>query len=288
MNDPLAFPWALICSVPDRNSVPSLQIFTLWLTSTLQEKAIQYGCSRRFDKDPKVVFYTTPGSEEEVRTVYGIIHRDHPEVIVVFHILPVPNSIEYKLMKELADEYDLIRQGVLLEKAITYFKECDIKEVLGNMLQWFNRRISRLVALENKALTKFSLQIGEGGNYTTNMISFSMNNINTTVQKVLHGKDDDISQDTNVKATVEVFGYPSNFNEFEIANVFNNFRVVQVMKSLINGAKVEFINEIHAAQAAIEYNRKWIDSVHSLTVTPIHPEVLKGVKIALRDENFFY
>lgn len=53
-------------------------------------------------------------------------------------------------MKELTDEYDLIRQGVLLEKAITSFEGCDVKEVLGNMLQWFNRRISRLVALEKK------------------------------------------------------------------------------------------------------------------------------------------
>lgn len=77
-------------------------------------------------------------------------YLDHPEVIVVFHILPAPNSIEHKIMKELADEYDLIRQGVLLENATTYFEECNVKEVLGNMLQWFNRRMSRLVALEKK------------------------------------------------------------------------------------------------------------------------------------------
>lgn len=89
----------------------------------------------------------------------------------------------------------------------------------------------------------------------------------------------------SVKASVEVSGYPSSFNEFEIANIFNNFRVVQVVKSLISGSIVEFINEIHAAQAAIEYDRNWIDSIHSLTVTPIHPEVIKEVKAALRDEN---
>lgn len=47
----------------------------MWLTSTLQEKAVQYGCSHRFDKEPKVVFHTTPGSEEEVRAVYSAIHR---------------------------------------------------------------------------------------------------------------------------------------------------------------------------------------------------------------------
>lgn len=70
--------------------------------------------------------------------------------MVVFHILPTPNSVEYKLMKELADNYDLIRQGVLLNRAITYFEECNIEEVLGNMLQWFNRCISRLVALGKK------------------------------------------------------------------------------------------------------------------------------------------
>uniref|UniRef100_A0A0R3RHJ5 RRM domain-containing protein n=1 Tax=Elaeophora elaphi TaxID=1147741 RepID=A0A0R3RHJ5_9BILA len=276
----------------------SCREFTVWLTSTLQERAIQYGCSHRFDKEPKVMFHTTPGNEEEVRMVYSTIHSDHPEVMVVFHILPAPNSIEYKLMKELTEEYDLIRQGVLLEKAITYFEGCDVKEVLGNMLQWFNRRFSQLVALEKKTVTKFSLRIGEGGKHTTNVISFPMNNINTAVQKVLHGKDDDVSKNINIngirfifwmiisaKASIHVFGYPSSFNEFEIANIFNHFRVAQVVKNLTDGAIVEFVNEIHAAQAAIEYDQSWIDSIHSLTVTPIHPEVIKEVKTAIRDEN---
>lgn len=87
-----------------------------------------------------------------------------------------------------------------------------------------------------------------------------------------------------MKASIEVLGYPSGFNEFEIANIFNNFRVIQVVKNL-NGATVEFANEIHAVQAAIEYDQSWIDSIHSLTVTPIHPEVVKEVKTALCDEN---
>ncbi|KAK6101126.1 hypothetical protein QQG55_3395 [Brugia pahangi] len=274
MNDPLAFPWALICSVPDKNSIPSLREFTLWLTRILQEKAVQYGCSHRFDKEPKAVYYTTPGNEKEVRTTYSIVHSDHPEVIVVFHILPAPNSNEYKLMKELADEYDLIRQGILLENAMTYFEECDIKEVLGNMLQWFNRRISQLVALEKKACTKFSLQIGERGKHATNIISFPMSNVTAAVEKVLH-----------VKASVEVFGYPASFNEFEIANIFNNFRVIKVVKNLNDGAVVEFVNEFHAVQAAVEYDRSWIDSVHLLVVTPIHPEIIKEVERALRDEH---
>ncbi|VIO90937.1 Uncharacterized protein BM_BM6334 [Brugia malayi] len=296
MNDPLAFPWALICSVPDKNSIPSLREFTLWLTRILQEKAVQYGCSHRFDKEPKAVYYTTPGNEKEVRTTYSIVHSDHPEVIVVFHILPAPNSNEYKLMKELADEYDLIRQGILLENAMTYFEECDIKEVLGNMLQWFNRRISQLVALEKKACTKFSLQIGERGKHATNIISFPMSNVTAAVEKVLHGKDHDISQNVNgtcvifwklfsVKASVEVFGYPASFNEFEIANIFNNFRVIKVVKNLNDGAVVEFVNEFHAVQAAVEYDRSWIDSVHLLAVTPIHPEIIKEVERALRDEH---
>uniref|UniRef100_A0A8R1XNH8 RRM domain-containing protein n=1 Tax=Onchocerca volvulus TaxID=6282 RepID=A0A8R1XNH8_ONCVO len=281
MNDSLAFPWALICSVSDKKK------FTLWLTSSLQDKAIQYGCSHRFDKEPKIVFHTTPGDEKEIRTTYNIIHRDHPEVIIVFHILPAPNSVEYKLMKELANKYDLIRQGVLLEKAITYFEECNIEEVLGNILQWFSRCISRFVALEKKTSTKFSLRIGEEGNNSTKIVSFSMNNVTAAVLRVLHDKNEEISQNINAEAVVEVCGYPSNFNEFEIANIFNNFRVIKVTKSLINGingAVVEFVNEIHAAQAAIEYDQKWIDSKHLLSVMPIHPEVIKEVKLILINE----
>ncbi|KAM3724618.1 Protein pid-3 [Dirofilaria immitis] len=283
MNDSLAFPWALICSVSDKNSIPQLLEFTLWLTSSLQDKAVQYGCRHRFDKEPKIVFHIIPGNEAKIRKAYNTIHRDHPEVIIVFHILPAPNSTEYKLMKELSDKYDLIRQGVLLEKAISYFEACNIEEVLGNILQWFSRCTSRFVALEKKASTKFSLQIGEKGEHSTNIVSFSMNNVTAAVLRVLHDKNE-VPQNVNVKAMVEVSGYPSNFNEFEIANIFNSFRVIKVTKSLINGATVEFMNEIHAAQAAVEYDQKWIDSKHSLSVIPIHPEVMKEVKTFLCDE----
>lgn len=93
------------------------------------------------------------GSLKAFTTLLVYLISDFPEVIVVFHILPEPNSLEYKLMKELADEYDLIRQGVLLEKAITRFEGCDMKEVLGNILQWFSRRISRFIALEKKLVS---------------------------------------------------------------------------------------------------------------------------------------
>uniref|UniRef100_A0A915PU70 RRM domain-containing protein n=1 Tax=Setaria digitata TaxID=48799 RepID=A0A915PU70_9BILA len=290
MDDRLAFPWALICSVPNKDSVPALREFTLWLTRTLQNEAIQYGFTHRFDKEPRVVFYTTPGNENEIRTTYSTIHKDHPEVIVVFHILPEPNSIEYKLMKELADEFDLIRQGVLFEKAITHFKDCDIKEVLGNIHQWFSRRISRLVALEKKTCGKFSLRIGEEGKHVTNITSFTMNNVAAAVLKIIiesrtHNKEVSIEVKVSVKAVVEVSGYPSICNEFEIANIFSGFRVVSITKSLIKGTLVEFANELHAAQAAIEYNKKWIDSKHSLSVLPIHPEVVKEVKAVLSNER---
>lgn len=90
-----------------------------------------------------------------------------------------------------------------------------------------------------------------------------------------------------MKTSVEVSGYPSSFNEFDIAKNFSNFRVVKVVKSLAGAAVVEFVNEIHAAQAAIEHDRSWIDSKHSLTVTPIDPEIIKEVKRAQRDERFF-
>ncbi|OZC06295.1 hypothetical protein X798_06718, partial [Onchocerca flexuosa] len=140
-----------------------------------------------------------------------------------------------------------------------------------------------------RASTKYSLRIGEKENHSANKVSFSMNNVTATVLRVLHDKNNEISQNINAKAIVEVFGYPSNFDEFEIANIFNNFRVIKVTKSVINGingAVVEFANEFHAAQAAIECDQKSIDSKHSLSVMPIHPEVIKEVKLVLINEYF--
>lgn len=84
---------------------------------------------------------------------------------------------------------------------------------------------------------------------------------------------------------MQVSNYPKSFNEYEIANIFYEMRVIRITKNMNCGAIVEFANEFHAAQAAIEYNRRWIDTVHSVSVIPCHPEVLEQVKSTLCDEG---
>ncbi|VDN06734.1 unnamed protein product [Thelazia callipaeda] len=289
MVDLLAFPWVLVCSVPNEDIIPNLRYnlrsFAIWLTKLLQQKAVEYGCTHRFDKQPKAIFYTTPGNEVEVRKTYSAIHQDYPEVMVVIHILPVPNSLEYRLMKELADKYDLIRQGILLENAINQFEEGNMENVIGNILQWFNRCMSRFVALEEKNRSNFTLLLGQE-DHCINLTSFAMTNVIESVQKVLHGKDDTVFNNSNMKSVVEVYGYPLCFNEFDIANIFKHYRIVKVVKNA-NKAMVQFVNEIHAVQAILEYNEIFIDSEHILSVLPTHPTINEQVKIALSDKPYF-
>lgn len=57
--------------------------FALWLTSTLQDKAVSYGCTHRFDREPRAVYHAAPGNEAEVRRAYRAIHTGYLCVFII-------------------------------------------------------------------------------------------------------------------------------------------------------------------------------------------------------------
>lgn len=79
---------------------------------------------------------------------YERISRKYADVIYVIHILPVKNSLEFKMLKELTINYALVGQGVLLEKALTKFDEADdllLRAIFNNMNQYLSRRLSQII-----------------------------------------------------------------------------------------------------------------------------------------------
>lgn len=65
---------------------------------------------------------------------------------MVFHILPTFDSIEYEIMRELGNKYDLVRQGILFERILNNFRGIPVEEICANMLQWFNRRLAQITS----------------------------------------------------------------------------------------------------------------------------------------------
>ncbi len=53
-------------------------------------------------------------------------------------------------MKSLAQRYALIRQGVMLDNALNYFKNVptSIDDIFGNIIQWVDRRLAEIVLVD--------------------------------------------------------------------------------------------------------------------------------------------
>lgn len=86
-----------------------------------------------------------PGSRASIYELYETIHKKYSDVIYIIHILPEKNSLEFKLFKNLTINYALIGQGILIDKALSNFEDCDLNTVYENMNQYISRRISQII-----------------------------------------------------------------------------------------------------------------------------------------------
>uniref|UniRef100_A0A914RBC1 Uncharacterized protein n=1 Tax=Parascaris equorum TaxID=6256 RepID=A0A914RBC1_PAREQ len=73
---------------------------------------------------------------------------EYTRVLLVIHILPRRSSPEYEWMKTLTDRYGLIRQGVLMENAISHFANLDKNMIAENILKWISRRLHEVTSCD--------------------------------------------------------------------------------------------------------------------------------------------
>uniref|UniRef100_A0A9J2Q1X8 RRM domain-containing protein n=1 Tax=Ascaris lumbricoides TaxID=6252 RepID=A0A9J2Q1X8_ASCLU len=263
--------WAMIDSVADKELLPQLTEFGKWLVNILETEGAKKGAHYTFDREPQVVLHVKPGCHDDVDQAYKSILYEYARVLLVIHILPGRNSPEYEWMKTLADRYGLIRQGVLVENAVSHFANLDRNMIVENILKWISRRLHEIVSC-NGVHSPFTLLVGEGSSVqTTNL---SMDGVELAVQKVLRERVP-VNEKVSI-SSVRVEGFPSVMNRYQLATVFADF-IIKSVEMIEDYAIIEFATKFQAAQAAIMYNGHNVDSKHQLSVVPIHPEVLRHI-----------
>jgi len=244
----------MICSVKNESILPEMEDFGQWMVSMLSSYGAKIHLIHGFKQKASFNFHCTPGATEEVTQCYSKINHDFPEVLYLIHILPEPNSAEFYLMKTLSTKYALIGQGVQLASALSKFSHCNGElEVMNNMNQWILRRLAELVSRHKTEYFRLTVN---GHNPLPPMKC--NDNFDSTVEAVLHSvilvRDPEA-----LEKIVLVSGFPVNFNKFQIASLFSNFRPTNVLRAAGDEAIVEFTNKFHAAQAIFHYNQLSFD-----------------------------
>uniref|UniRef100_A0A915C2Q9 Uncharacterized protein n=1 Tax=Parascaris univalens TaxID=6257 RepID=A0A915C2Q9_PARUN len=263
--------WAMVDSVADKKLLPQLTEFGKWLMDILETEGAKKGAHYTFDREPQVVLHVRPDCLVDVDRAYKRIIYEYTRVLLVIHILPRRSSPEYEWMKTLTDRYGLIRQGVLMENAISHFANLDKNMIAENILKWISRRLHEVTSCDG-VRSPLTLIVGDGSSVqSTNL---SMDGVELAVQRVLR-KRVPVNEKVS-KSSVRVEGFPSAMNRFQLATVFADF-IIRSVEMIEDYAIIEFATKFQAAQAAIIYNGYNVDSKHQLSVVPLHPEVLSHI-----------
>uniref|UniRef100_A0A914KG48 RRM domain-containing protein n=2 Tax=Meloidogyne incognita TaxID=6306 RepID=A0A914KG48_MELIC len=294
--------WGLICSIDDQENVKKYIDFSIWMVNQLEISASKLQLGHRFDETPTFVLHAIPGSIDQSRECYETIAKQHPQVIYVIHILPSKDSLEYQILKEHTLAGALVGQGVLAENALAYFKCYELDEVMANMNQWIGRRLAQITARRTKDNYRLTVATGanatnlfSGGegknNFDRRSPSFNAdNNFEQCVDVVLHSssfqnnfggrpqqtnnnikpfnvRDLNSCNEIGRENEVLVKGYPPNFNKYQIASLFYNFRPLNVQYMEGGETLIQFANKFHAVQVIEQYNgRKYEDEGFILQV----------------------
>lgn len=275
--------WGLICSVNDSNYLECLNFSAKWLINQLENHSNQFNLNHSFKPEASFCFHCEPGNRKAIYKIYETIFKDHSDVIYVIHILPEENSLEFKMLKSLTINYALIGQGILFDKALSRFSDCNLNAVLQNLNQYISRRISQIICYRRKE-NSYRLLIG-GTKPLSNQQQYNFefeDAISKCAEMVLHSNYENLSNhvtedcvSSNSAALIEdetvryspftliVNGFPEYFNKFQIASLFSTppFFPIYVFISPSGKAFVDFPNKFQAAHAYILYktNQKLID-----------------------------
>ncbi|VDM37245.1 unnamed protein product [Toxocara canis] len=198
----------------------------------------------------------------------------HAKVLLVVHILPERDANEYQWMKSFCERYGLIRQGILLQNALSRFAGADWEVIVENVLRWIMRRLHEIVVATHREQSSLTLRIGP--ETIPQKYDLKMNGVEKAIQQVLSERVP-VERKVSV-STVRIEGFPSTMNQFQLATVFADFIVKSVELSETHDcAMIEFATKFQAAQAAMLFNGCNVDSMHKLSVVPVHPEVLNHI-----------
>ncbi|KAF8366862.1 pid-3 [Pristionchus pacificus] len=269
----MAMKWAIVASIADLAQLPAIKSFGSWLAAEITSEARQLGTQLILEPMPSLVTNVLVGDIGGNCAAYEKMHKETPGVQLVVHILPHENSEEYNWMKSLSARYGLIRQGILLENALTHFEGNEKTEVLRNIIQWMARRSAELARGKAGHEKPFDLRVGPDEflvKTKPGMINDAM--VKTVVNGVLHGTDAG-----DADSSVRVAGLPHGMSEFQVASIFRNLSVCGVSIHA-DEAVVTLKNKFHAHQAAALYNKFQLDKYHHIEVVPLSHAVKEQIK----------
>ncbi|MFH4976757.1 hypothetical protein AB6A40_003466 [Gnathostoma spinigerum] len=185
--------WGIIASVERRDDEMKRQLrgFGEWLLCQLEEESARNYFSYHFSPHPIDILLVRPGDFQECSHAYSLFSTKYPNVLLLLHILPNENAPEYEWMKVLSKEYCIVRQGILVENALSHFEAFDVTSVLRNIISWLSRRLSQIYSNRDKEC-RYTLRVGPGK--STVPPSNSAQNVSQAVHSVLH----DYKQGSNV------------------------------------------------------------------------------------------
>ncbi|EGT38504.1 hypothetical protein CAEBREN_18324 [Caenorhabditis brenneri] len=258
--------WAMVVTVNDLNESKraDLKEFGGWFIDTLRLEGAFIGHYFNYEESPVAIVETVPNNLESCTNAYQKIHKEHPQVVLIVHILPQTQSHEYDWMKVLASRYGFIRQGILYENCANRFQNVDTDQnsIFRNMCQWIYRSGTAIVRNEGNSC---GILHGKEPKPTFEKVLFNSEDIKEAVFKVLHNEEDPRSADLD--NIVKVSGYPEMLNAFGVAQLLAPYRVNGVTLVGSQSAVVTLENKFHVYQAVHELDGKIIDRNHKLEVT---------------------
>ncbi|PIC55854.1 hypothetical protein B9Z55_000957 [Caenorhabditis nigoni] len=257
--------WAMVVTVNGLNEEKraDLKKFAGWFMDTLRMEGSFIGHYFNYDTAPVTIVETEANNLESCTNAYQQIHKDHPQVVLVVHILPQAQSVEYEWMKVLASRYGFIRQGILYENCVNRFQnvDSDRNSVFRNMCQWLYRSGTAIIRNEGN---NCGILHGKDPKPTFEKVLFNSEDIKEAVFKVLHKEDE--PRGAELENIVKISGFPEMLNAFGVAQLLSPYRVNGVTMNGPQSATVTLENKFQVYQAVQEFHGKKLDRNHKLQV----------------------
>ncbi|CAI5438838.1 unnamed protein product [Caenorhabditis angaria] len=264
--------WVFVISVQelDDSKREELKEFSTWFMQTFKKEGALSGHIFNYDDSPIATFETEVNNFDSCTDVYQKIQNNHPQVVLVVHILPQVQSSEYEWMKILAQRYGLMRQGILYENAVKRFEGLDLSasNIFRKMCQWNYRSSLAMLRGEGNAC---GLLIGKSNTPTLEKVLYNTDDIRIAVNKVLHKEEEPKGNES--ENYIRVCGYPEMLNSFGIAQILAPFRVLDISQIKANEAIVLVENKFQAYQACRDLNGKVLSRNNTLKVSPLGTNV---------------
>lgn len=104
----------------------------------------------QFNKKESFYYRCDPDSYDQICKCYDYAALEHPEVMIIFQILPYRNSKEVDWCRDLSQNRAQFVQSILIDNIRSRFEGIPFDAVCKKMVTYFHRRLEELHNYEYK------------------------------------------------------------------------------------------------------------------------------------------